>query len=271
MGALTGNTVQSTYLDLVQLGKSGAGLPSHAGKEAALYDGSGAQILGRTAVRSWLDPHPDAAAFAETWEFSTKGTMTQAALEAAGWTFTNCTGSVTGGRLVLTGPTGTAISGAYLTTSLAGDFDICVRPLFSIAYGDTLGTSYGGPSFYVGINGGAAHGLALYFLNGRSRATSLKAGTWANLAGTATNHETYTSGIDFRISRVSGTVLLNATPAEQAGAFLSADTDPTLRGWVGTTQADVGTMDRIGLFLSAGSVSAGSTKTAAFAFIRRFL
>ncbi len=49
MGALTGNTVQSTYLDLVQLGKSGAGLPSHAGKEAALYDGSGAQILGRTA------------------------------------------------------------------------------------------------------------------------------------------------------------------------------------------------------------------------------
>ena len=72
--ALTGNTVQSTYLDLVQLEKSGAGLPSHAGKEAAVYDGSGAQILGRTAVRHWLDPDPDA--IAGTWEFSTTGDMT---------------------------------------------------------------------------------------------------------------------------------------------------------------------------------------------------
>ena len=121
--ALTGNKVKDTYLDLVQLEQSGAGLPSHAGKEAALYDGSGAQIVGRSAVRNWLDPHPDASSFAETFEFSTTGDMNQTALETAGWTFSNCTAAVSGGTLWITASAST-ISQAYLTVNFAGDFDV---------------------------------------------------------------------------------------------------------------------------------------------------
>ena len=118
--ALTGNAVKDTYLDLVQLEQSGAGLPSHAGKEAALYDGSGAQIVGRTAVRHWLDPDPDA--ISGSWEFSTYGDANQATLEAAGWTFSGCSGVVSNGVLILTA-TGTGRAVAETTVSLSGDFD----------------------------------------------------------------------------------------------------------------------------------------------------
>ena len=207
--ALTGNTVQSTYLDLVQLEKSGAGLPSHAGKEAALYDGAGNQIIGRTAVRHWLDPHPDAASFAETWEFSTKGTMTQAALETAGWTFSNMTGSVTGGGLLLTHASTGATDQSYIGCNLTGDFDIVTTMEANISYGakspsgtylgafgavDTVNNTYDGIHLVITTSG-----------NGRSR-YGVTYSTGAG--GTLGTNEVIYRGTPclLRISRVSGTI-----------------------------------------------------------------
>ena len=204
--ALTGNTVQSTYLDLVQLEKSGAGLPSHAGKEAAVYDGSGAQIIGRTAVRHWLDPHPDAAAFAETFEFSTTGDMTQGQLESAGWTFqANVTGSVSNGVIKLTDATNTSNIGMYRTISFDGDFDISFFP-YSSTDTSSAAPSYGvfgvgDSSGDVGYKGWVSGSNQIYTCSSLMGATY---STWAG--GTAANASIYHSMLCIRICRLSGTI-----------------------------------------------------------------
>ena len=207
--ALTGNTVQSTYLDLVQLEKSGAGLPSHAGKEAALYDGSGAQILGRTAVRHWLDPHPDAAAFAETWEFSTKGTMTQGQLEAAGWTFFNCTAEVTQGIMWLTtSMTSSNYCDAILSTNLSGDFDIVTCFVHNYEYDAKKGSTYDAAGYLAVAEGDAGSGecqnVGFMNVNGTSRSKIYHGGTWRGAAGTAVDDAVQSSSPPLiRITRSS--------------------------------------------------------------------
>ena len=266
--ALTGNTVQSTYLDLVQLEKSGAGLPSHAGKEAALYDGSGAQILGRTAVRHWLDPDPDA--ISGSFEFSTMGAMNQTALETAGWTFTNCTGSVSNGVFWLEAPTSTAIAGAYRTVSLAGDFDILVSFCFGDQYGNIFPVAYYGGAMYVGVNGDVAHGVKIGNVNGRARAVSLTGGTWAGLAGSATNNEIYASPTVHRMNRVGGTLYIAHSQPFPGPSLKEDETGHGDYGWGGVSVADGSTFDRIGFFMGSGNVSAGSTKRVGLLFLRRF-
>jgi hypothetical protein len=248
--ALTGNTVQSTYLDLVQLEQSGAGLPSHAGKEAALYDGSGAQILGRSAVRHWLDPHPDAASFAETWEFSTTGDMNQAALESAGWTFSDCTAAVSGGTLwITTAASASPWSRAYYATTsdMSGDFDL-IFELVGCQPGQ-LGVSEGTNNHIgtagVGVNGDPGILQQIYLLYGADRhsAKIYHTGTWTVGGGTGGTSQTffYPSRY-FRISRSSGTIYL------YAGAGFPASDNSFLSdiGWrVGGSVAESSTYDRI--------------------------
>ena len=270
--ALTGNTVQSTYLDLVQLEKSGAGLPSHAGKEAAIYDGSGAQILGRTAVRHWLDPHPDAAAFAETWEFSTTGDMTQGQLESAGWTFANCTASVTGGLLVLVGAGG-GFPKASLAVSFDGDFDIAVCPIVNQSYisnSSDLAIFYGGGG--VGTNGGDAHYAVASHAGNTNTIYTYVNGTFASLAGTE-SAKAYTSGpiIVIRASRISGTVRVTGGGLYQA-QFVVDDTEAAYHGFAdnGATDVDSQTFDRLFICSYSKYAAPPAGSIFKFAFLRRF-
>jgi hypothetical protein len=213
MGALTGNAIKDTYLDVVQLGKSGAGLPSHAGKEAALYDGSGAQILGRTAVRHWLDPHPDAASFDETWEFSATGDMTQAQLEAAGWTFASCTAAVSNGTLwITTGAAANPWARAYLSTSLSGDFDI-VTEVCLCNPGEieaVISGIYGGVGVFDSV-GDKGHISSLKWVTDRFYSNVWYNGKWSDGGGhtNASGNATFTNPNLVRISRYSGTVYMS--------------------------------------------------------------
>jgi len=265
MGALTGQTVQSSYLDLVQLGKSGAGLPSHAGKEAAVYDGSGAQILGRTAVRHWLDPHPDAAAFAETWEFSTTGDMTQGQLEAAGWTFTSCTGYVSNGIMWID-RAASAYWRASLDVNFAGDFDVVVAPVFDMSYTTTPGIDYyvGGVGVGDTVND-VAHAVFCDMVSGYGRRNSFINGTWSNLGGTNATVNTYGPALYARIARISGTVYLAAS----SGQMVAGNDNTTMDrfGWSGLhTVSDADTYQK--LYLTKNNAT--GTGLSGFKFIRRF-
>jgi hypothetical protein len=271
MGALTGNAIKDTYLDVVQLGKSGAGLPSHAGKEAALYDGSGAQILGRTAVRHWLDPHPDAASFAETWEFSTKGAMTQTQLEAAGWTFANCTGVVSQGLLKLTASS-TAIATASLAVSFAGDFDLACS-IIKISNYNEARVSTTAPSECIGGFGVAdtVNNESEYLLqlidSGRFFGYAMKTGAWTTLAGTgATAAPDYSSYPNMlRIVRDSSTV--NYLVGSPYGSQLTT-TANQYYSWTKVTQTSSRTFNKLFLTFSSGNALSGGIMTVPF--LRRF-
>jgi len=271
MGALTGNTVQSTYLDLVQLGKSGAGLPSHAGKEAAIYDGSGAQILGRTAVRHWLDPHPAAAAFAETWEFSTTGDMTQGQLESAGWTFdSGMSGSVSGGVLKLTS-NAAYLRGARLTVSYAGDFDILAYPLWDTQNTASTGLNNADPVLGVGASAGEGHhvkvspgGVGQALVRVHSATTS----DWSGGTSASTSSQ---AGPPFvcRICRTSGTVYISGSFVG-ASLFDNLDNRIPITGagwWAVSTDVDAATMNT--LFLG-GSFPSGNPASIYWHCVRRF-
>ena len=266
MGALTGQTVQSSYLDLVQLGKSGAGLPSHAGKEAAVYDGSGAQILGRTAVRHWLDPHPDAASFDETWEFSTTGDMTQGQLETAGWTFTSCAGSVSGGAMWLQ-RTASAYWSANLAVSLAGDFDIVVGVIREMDYTTASPPNYltGGFGVADTVNNVAHHQYGS-MVNGYGRTQTFINGAWTTFAGTGANSSFYGPPRMLRIWRVSGTVYLAACSTETP-LLKADDTLADRNGWSAVaTVSDADTFDKL-FFKIDSTVGDG---VFGVTFIRRF-
>jgi len=269
MGALTGNTVQSTYLDLVQLGKSGAGLPSHAGKEAALYDGAGYQILGRTAQRHWLDPHPDAAAFSETWEFSTKGDMNQTALETAGWTFTGCTAAASNGILWLTA-SGVNLVKAELTVSFAGDFDLLMSGMTPQGYDATPPVSQRFWGFGVAdtANDKAHYVLATNSGGDRWNTYRIVNDTYSTLTGAGTQVHCYYRPV-LRVWRVSGVVYVSSG-AETEGSILVADTTtPQNEGYDDAhTQADANTMTRIFLTPHNNTVASGSIFGCRF--LRRF-
>jgi len=267
--ALTGNTVQSTYLDLCQLEKGGAGLPSHAGKEAALYDGSGAQILGRTAVRNWLDPDPDA--IAGTWEFSTYGDATQGELETAGWTFTNFTAKVVNGLMVLTKTAAyDTLAKAELTVSLSGDFDYVVgwqAPTVSQTIRSGNLTQYG---LFVADSSGSAHGACVGLDEaGRYEWRLMKAATYANLnGGTASNGDIFTSCPVMRVFKKSGTVTLLV--GDSMASLYDNSGDLSTWGWgcVPSTQADASTFNKLILVDDAG----GKTypQSHGYAFVRKY-
>jgi hypothetical protein len=261
MGALTGNAIKDTYLDVVQLGKSGAGLPSHAGKEAALYDGSGAQILGRTAVRHWLNPDPDA--ISGTWEFSTLGDKTQAQLEALGWTFSRCTAVVANGQMVLTSSENSNNIRAELVVSLNGDFDYIAST-----------QSYPGPSaaydyiscFKIGIPGGVGHLVSTVAAAPFPRGSQTVSTTYDAASADGTNNTVLMlNGGVMRIARYSGTVFcgagsLNCTwglGVTAAGGF----------GWAGASGAEGSEYTRIGIVCDCGATTG---QKYAVNFIRRY-
>jgi len=264
MGALTGNAVQSTYLDLVQLGKSGAGLPSHAGKEAAVYDGSGEQILGRTAVRHWLDPDP--SAIAGTWEFSTYGNATQAALETAGWTFSNCTGTVANGMLKLVS-TGSDNARATIVVSLNGDFDY-VTKFMSVA--TTNRTNFDSTvNMKIGIPGDVGHLVSMLCLNqiqaGQTVSTTYDA---VPTAGTniASAGQAFYSDVVVRICRFSGTVSCVLGGLFGSSALGISGTSASQQGWAGGSAAEASAYTR--LCIAFDAVTAGHSIYVPF--IRRF-
>jgi hypothetical protein len=223
--ALTGNTVASTYLDLVQLEQSGAGLPSHAGKEAALYDGSGAAILGRTAVRHWLDPDPDAVA--GTWEFSTYGDAAQAALETAGFTFSGCTAEVANGLLIITKTAAyNTVASATLSVSLSGDFDYVigfVAPKVAQIIRSGYKTNYG--AFVADSGGGAntAHGVTVGYSTSNGTAgyqyRSLANSTYADFNGGSAATGALSNPSTVRLSRVSGNMYIGTMNQENGGLY----------------------------------------------------
>jgi len=265
--ALTGQTVQASYLDLVQLEKSGAGLPSHAGKEAALYDGSGAQIIGRTAQRHWLDPHPDAAAFSETWEFSTTGDMNQAALETAGWTFTNCSGLVANGLLQLTA-TSAAVAYASLVVSLTGDFDFVAAPVYPYGYAANPITAYWLGGVCVGDSSGDTFQGSFIANVTQGYLEKVHTGTLSTLAGTNVELVTYAPVHQVRVLRISGNVRMTGSAMTSPGIRID-DSSPINVGWAAdTVVADAATFNRIILPVTTGTSPNGSKMN--YYFLRRF-
>lgn len=279
MGALTGNAVKDTYLDLVQLGKSGAGLPAHAGKEAALYDGSGAQILGRTAVRHWLDPHPDAASFDETWEFSTKGTMTQGQLETAGWTFENCTAAVTGGVLILTAD-GNGFVRASLSVSFSGDFDVWVTPAMPLSYQSTANPHNTASGYVSGLGvadyrpgtADLAHYVSLLRPNGTILTDSFFSnGAWTTLGGSADTDNIYSASVVMRSWRDDGTLYCCSAQLGDPPMMVLWENPivPYQEGWTRKTGiSDSSTYNKLFFILENGTTGAGART--AIASIRRF-
>jgi hypothetical protein len=269
MGALTGNAIKDTYLDVVQLGKSGAGLPSHAGKEAALYDGSGAQILGRTAVRHWLDPDPDAIS-ASSWEFSSLGDKTQVQLEALGWAFSNCTAVVSGGAMVITSA-GSNNARAYLTVSLNGDFDY-VTTIFgyptspAAQYDYTAGLMVGIPAptdagHNILISNAGGEWIGGYYATDTFDDSGWGAG------GTANNTDLFDTGA-LRICRYSGTVYVVSCNSYlrtwNVGVTCRATFDA---GWTGGSAASASTFTRLTYLFDATT----NGQKFMIPFLRRFL
>jgi len=276
MGALTGNTVQSTYLDLVQLGQSGAGLPLHAGKEAALYDGSGAQILGRTSVRHWLDPDPDA--IAGTWEFSTYGDATQGELETAGWVFADCTAEVKNGRLCIVQSGANKYVRAYVPVNLSGDFDYAVSPGVhptqnSSNYLPVANNLYGG--FGVAASGSdLMHHVHLESAaDGRLAFKRYITGAYSTGGGTNYNLSVYSSPVLLRIARLSGTVRLGGMHQYPLGSIIDesgANYMNAQNGVPGIVQVvDATAFNRLVLLLDFGQSSLDKGAVS-FAWIRRY-
>jgi hypothetical protein len=263
MGALTGNAVKDTYLDLVQLGKSGAGLPSHAGKEAALYDGAGYQILGRTAVRHWLDPHPDA--IAGTWEFSTYGDATQGELETAGWTFSNCTGVVSNGVFWLTA-TDNAIAKAYTTVSLGGDFDYLAAFISDVGYAavQVSTESYGGFGVADSVNDKAYFGVTVDGV----KVNRHNAGSWAALGGVSSTIIPYDTPLCVRVSRVSTTVRIGGAGIGQIRMIVDQAAYANDGFQSAATATDSNTMTNI--FITCAADAAVNGGKIGCLFIRRF-
>lgn len=283
--ALTGNTVASTYLDLVQLEQSGAGLPSGVGGPAQLYDGAGNLINARSYVPSILDPCPDAAianggsAFTQTSEFNVD--KNQTTLEADGWTFSNCTASVAGGRMVLL-TTGNNPEG-YFSVSLTGDFDFIIVPMSS---GNTFGSTDQAPFlstladrhmgiYVVDTVNNKMHGIS-YAQYGSTqflaKCRSMINGAYSTKTGFTTNEDNYNTPapVILRVMRVSGTIYAGAAGPGYAYLLNSAgNRDMTAdEGWfaVGSV-ADSNTMTRVG-FYSGATTTPPPVQT--FAAIRRY-
>lgn len=263
-------SVKLSYLDMVQLEQSGAGLPAHAGKEAALYDGSGAQILGRTAVRHWLDPDPDAAVansgspFDETHEFSTLSSV-------HGWTALGSeTVSVSNGVLNV-GVVGTdgSYPGAVHTTSLAGDFDI-VTTLWTPLVSDLSPYGYVSWSIEDTVNS-VSHSMytimgdtfrRVYVYDNGSPAVLRAGGAQTQFTSANVTRETL-----FRFARYSGTFYMAI--GDYRWSFdvgISAPASTT--GWtIKSVASETRTFDR----LRVGFAFASTAGTCLCPFIRRYL
>ena len=229
----------------------------------------------RLAVRNWLDPHPDAASFDETWEFSTTGDMTQGELETAGWTFVNCSAEVSSGVMWLTA-TSTSPMSARFGCSLTGDFDIVGHCIADPSYGATADgfADYcfvGGPAVFDTTND-ILHGLAVY---GRSSDETLQitrylGTTYSTMSGGSAilcNAGDYFSYV-LRLQRVSGSVYACVSGSIQTVRFVSDDVSQANNGFDSASTADADTMTGVGFMLSEQDQTIG-TKIGCL-FLRRF-
>ena len=217
-----GTLVQDMYQDFVQLGNSGNGTPGTTGGEAALYDGSGKRIISRLAQRDWRDVCPAAAVansgspYAETFEFSATGNMTQGQLESAGWSFTNCTGSVTSGQLVCVVTTAFVPCHAELTlgTALSGDFDIQFCPMIP-RHGDVPAQNgYGGLQL-CDPTANTLQSIHYQYSNGVHVVYCVKDGVYSTSAmGTSMGYHRIYDFMIARLSRASGTMSWSCSTVE---------------------------------------------------------
>ena len=268
--ALTGNAVKDTYLDLVQLEQSGAGLPSHAGKAAAVYDGGGNQIISQLAIEDWLQPHPDATSFAETFEFSTYGDANQAALEADGWTFENATGEVVDGIFWLTASSATNPTRAYLTVSFAGDFDVVADVIPTRDYGLSYSPNYVGGLAVGDSVGDVCIGVHCGTVNGYGAGQVLTGMDWASPSGGAnTAANIYNVCTLARIFRISGANRLNAG-SHAVSWYTEDEYDCRQEGWQPNTNVtDSRTWNRLAIVHRLNNDSVSGAKIGVRS-IRRF-
>ena len=183
--------------------------PGVAAAHAPSHDFGGSDVIagaGRLARAHYLDADPRATG-ADTREFLTA--MSQAQLEADGWTFeAGVTGAVENGMLVLKATTGLSdYKGCYRTVSLAGDFDFIAAvapPIITDA--DRYPTQNLGLVFAV-VSGVTAFGIKNAYLGDALRTYWSTALTYPGLAGGWTA-VSMGSAILLRISRKSGTVYL---------------------------------------------------------------
>ena len=266
--ALRGANISANFDDVVHVNQSGAGLADHAGAEAALYvdDGAGGvdQICGRTAVRHWLDPDPDA--ISGSYEFSTMGDMDQTALETAGWTFENCTGAVTGGLLVLTASGASNPRRAYRTVSLSGDFFYTYSTALPMS-GPCPDYSYGG--IMVGANGGEGHSHSIATVGIDSRTHLYYGGTWASLSGTSNAGSCEFGPLVGALARFSGTLSAGVGPANMC--FYNAAIPAATAGWQPNANTNTATtLDRLGFIMGQDGAATAGEKMA-FRFLRRYV
>jgi len=269
MALTTPGSVKDSYKDVVQLEQSGAGLPSHAGKQAALYDGAGNQILGRTAQPSWLDPDPNASGFADTIEFSTMADKTQGQLESDGWTFTNSSGTVSNGVFVQTSANGTR-GEAYksLSSTLTGDFDIliCRGWLTESDFGSDPG---GGVGFADTSGNTAIMGYA-YLTEGTTNARAYTIGsysTWGSVSFKVA--KTLQSGyVILRFLRLSGTIYVSGSNIDTCCLFSDGVRTPTLKSGFAQSHSGADTANYNRLVVSGANAN---TKDIPIFWIRRFL
>lgn len=273
--ALTGNAVKDTYLDLVQLEQSGAGLPSHAGQGAALYDGAGNRILARTGQPHWLDPHPDAASSSDTFEFGSMLDKNQATLEGEGWTFQNCTGKVENGVLELTCTVATTQCRAYRTVSLTGDFlfvAAVTMPFwkYNQCGSDTVLQYHGGFGFGDTVNDTIMYAI-MSNSNSQRYNRNYTAGTWTGHGGGLGQQGLYPTEPSNMIYRNSGTFYLTAGagPNNVPVDHSTANLNPTSHGWsTPTSSADANTYDRMAVLFSNTAPGVGDKVFCRY--IRRF-
>ena len=277
-----GGTVSSGVVQL----SGGLAYPGSLAGEAALYDQNGQQILGRTAIRHWLDPHPDAASFDETWEFSTTGDMTQGQLEAAGWAFENCTAEVSGGVLWLTATTNLAPPRAYLVVNLTGDYDICVTGVNNYRYnpgpyesaGADCNCGIGIGRYESGVTD-LMHYIKFGMVNGGTLSDNFYAnGAWTSpYGGVSDADQLYTRGdIIARAVRYSGILAIVSGGVANVMCpqfVLNANSQTYLHGmgWTRKTWiADTTTFNRLALIPSE-DISVGVGTIWGVASVRRFM
>jgi hypothetical protein len=276
---LTGQKIKDSYKDVVQLEKSGAGLPGHGGAPAATYDGLGNLI--NAFLRQWnlFTPHPDASGFSETHEFAVMPDKDQTTLEGEGWTFENCSGEVENGTFWLGDMVAAgAPMRAVKTVSFTGDFDVVAFPVWAQGYGEIHGQPYSEIGLMVGDTVGDDQWLAAsQTVNGYCRFYGGYGGLWSNGSSHSLSSQSfYNGGHMVRIKRVSGTLRETAGTAYPFGAcqmWAAQSSNLEFEGWgwtAGYTQSTSVTMNRLALSLRFQTGPTQNGRVAGFRFLRRF-
>lgn len=254
--ALTGNKVKDTYLDLVQLEQTGAGLPSHAGAPASLYDGAGNRICNDSAQQnhmtgtvkdSWftsetcLFTEDSVTADIAKFSFNSNWVM-YSPYAGSGVCLMNDHGSTSAGRG----------SGATMTVNLTGDFciDACMS-MNMLGWGQSPGLSQWPKAHYYSMGlsverSGTGHGMILNGINNgfytAKTFTGYTPGNPSTGGSSGSSQNVYggfgADGVIFRISRDGATIYF--TVCLEPGFF--QDTAYDFRGNTGAPVHQLGSV-----------------------------